>query len=116
MGSGTFAHTHTHTHTGFPGVARRAAVCCGAHARHSEVTLLDHAKGLDFPMIAAFALAEGVSNQEGICPFSMAVERKAVKLSLKFSCVQTEGRGEEGGGVLVSLFLLSPSLSLCLSP
>lgn len=33
----------------------------------------------------------GLSNQDGICPFSLACERGAVKLSPKFSCVQTGG-------------------------
>lgn len=48
-------------------------------------------------MIATSLTGQRVSNQEGICPFSMAAERGAVKL-YEISLCANRGRQREPGG------------------
>lgn len=68
------------------------------------------AKGLDFPMIATTLTGQRVSNQEGICPFSMAAERGAVKLYEISLCVN-RGRQREPGDPAWARLNRFPALS-----
>ena len=90
-----------------------------ADARRPEVSIWmspsEDAKGSDFPMIVPRPTSSppvcGLSNQDGICPFSLACERGAVKLSPKFSCVQTGGYSSPARRRIGSPGSFSPSYS-----